>query len=124
MNIVTYARGTGTLVVLLTRGITQLNQLVLGIRSIGIEPVREILDAILPAELKLKTPVLHRTKVTVRLRLSDVCRNVQLKEHIRGLLIVVVEAKAQTAVQEAHVNTDIGLCRSLPLDIRVSSTCR
>ena len=124
MYIVAYTRGTGTLVVGLTRGITKINQLILQQRDIAIEIVREVLDAVFPAKFKLKTPVLHLTEVTHWRALSDIGRYRHVGQHILGLLLEVIKAEAQTVAEEAHIHTEVDLLRGLPLDVGVSHTTR
>ena len=123
MYIVTYTGSTCAFIILFTGSVAQVQEFVLGIRPVGVEPIREIFNAIFPAKFKLKSPVFHRTEITPRFALSDISRHRHFGQHICCLLIIIVKCETQTLVKETHIHTKVSLSGSFPLNIRIGGCC-
>ena len=121
MYISTYATSTCTLVVCLARLVAEVYHLVLQYREVSVHIVCEVLNAVFPSNLELISPVLHPSEVAHWRALADIGRHWHVSEHVLSLLVEVVEAKAQTTVEETEVNTEVYLLRGLPFHVGIGN---
>ena len=84
----------------------------------------EVTDLVLPTDLELHTPVLHLAQVGHRGALAHVGRDGLVHQHALGVLVVVVHAEGEAAVEQAQVQTQVGLLGLLPADGRVGQGAR
>ena len=73
--------------------------------------------------IEFETVVLHRTRVhELHSVLTSHGKHWRQRNHVLRVLPVVVEREAQASVEQVSIETEVGLGRCFPLQLRV--TCR
>ena len=78
----------------------------------------------LVAQLKLPAGVVHVAHVGVGFLLTHIAGDRHLDDHAVGLLHVIVDAEGQRVVEEAEVETEVGLLAFLPAQVFVGQVVR
>ena len=85
-------------------------------------PTEVLLTDNVGREAQLDTAVADVTDVAVVTAHTEALRHAQPEQQVAGLLVVEVQATAQTTLQEAELKTDVQVGRGLPGDILVTQT--
>ena len=104
-------------------GVVHLGHLVLVVSQVHVDTVLEVADVVVPSDGSLNTGVLHGAGVSIVTVLTYDSPNGNPQQEVLGLLLVPFERGAQTAAEEACVETDVDLFRCLPCQFGVGQTC-
>ena len=87
--------------------------------EVAADAVAEIADVVPPAELELPTAVEHAAAVDGGGGGAKLRRRGDAEEEVLRLLVEVLDGRGQAVVEHTEVETEVGLLRDLPVEVRV-----
>ena len=106
-------------------GIVDLGNLVAVVGHVPVHAIVEVAaNLVVPVKCDFKTGITYGTGVLPLRREARGSWNLNLYEQILRLLVVPVHRSAQATIQEAGIDTEVGLLRSFPFKIIIGKTAQ